>query len=126
MTSQELVDFAVGLESKVWQALVDGDQAADQALLAEQFVGVYPTGFANRTDHARQLAAGPSMVGYSILTPSVLEITEGCLLLSYEARYQRTVKRSVERMYVTSLWKRYDQRWLNVFSQDTPVADPTG
>lgn len=126
MASQELVDFAVGLESAVWQALVDGDQAADEALLADQFVGVYPTGFANRMDHAEQLAAGPTVVEYSILTPLVLEITKDCLLLSYEARYQRAVERSVERMYVSSLWERHDQRWLNVFSQDTPVVDPTG
>ncbi|MGH1506218.1 MAG: DUF4440 domain-containing protein [Acidimicrobiales bacterium] len=123
MTAQELVDLAVGLESTVWQALVDGDQAADDAMLAEQFLGVYPTGFANRLDHIGQLADGPAIADFEILTPSVLEITDGCLLLSYEARYRRAAGRGVERMYITSLWRRHDDRWLNVFSQDTPAID---
>lgn len=126
VTYEELLDFAVGLESAVWRALVDGDQAADEALLADRFVGVYPTGVASRSDHAGQLASGPTVVEYSISAPAVLEISDDALLLSYEARYRRPRERSVERMYVSSLWMRDGRRWLNLFSQDTPAVDPAG
>ncbi len=35
-------------ERAVWQALADGDAAADRAALAADFPGVYPDGFAGR------------------------------------------------------------------------------
>lgn len=114
--------MAVELETAVWRALVEGDQAADQAMLSERFVGVYPTGFADRLEHSGQLAAGPTVAEYTILTPTVLEIADDCLLLAYEAHYRRRADGDVERMYVSSLWQRSDGRWLNLFSQDTPVA----
>ncbi len=121
MTQQTPLDLVLELESAVWQALVDGDRAADEALLAERFLGVYPTGFADRSQHGQQLADGPSMAEYSILSPSVQEITDGDLLLSYEAQYRTTPDGELERMFVSSLWSKRQERWLNVFSQDTPA-----
>ncbi len=44
------------LEAKVWDALRRGDAEADLRLLADDFLGVYPTGFADRWAHAGQLA----------------------------------------------------------------------
>ena len=125
MASQELVDVVVELESAVWQALVDGNAAADRALLADHFLGVYPTGFADRADHTDQLSSGPTVAEYSILSPRVLEVTDADVLLSYEAHFRRTSDGSLERMYVSSLWSRRDDQWLNAFSQDTPAIDET-
>ena len=56
MDIEQLVD----LETQVWQALVDGDAAADAALLADDFLGVSPTGFAGKAEHAGLLAGGVS------------------------------------------------------------------
>ena len=125
MTLRDPVDLAVGLETAVWQALVDGDPRADEALLAEDFVGVYPTGPSDRAGHAGQLVDGPTVSDYSILHPSVLEIAADCLLLTYEAHYRRGPERSLERMFVSSLWANRDGRWVNLFSQDTPRLDHT-
>lgn len=122
MTTDDRLDFAVGLESAVWRALVDGDRAADLAALADHFIGVYPSGRSDRAGHAGQLADGPSVVDYAIDDPFVMVLAEDCLLLTYEATYRRTDAGPVERMYVSSIWQRLDDGWLNVFSQDTPIA----
>jgi len=42
-------EFFVALESRVWDALVRGDADADADLLATDFLGVYATGFADRS-----------------------------------------------------------------------------
>ena len=42
----------IELETEVWDALRRGDAEADARLLAEDFLGVYPSGFAGRSDHA--------------------------------------------------------------------------
>ncbi len=56
--SQLLLEDLVRLESQVWQALVDGDADADRRMLSDDFLGVYPTGFADRESHVGQLLDG--------------------------------------------------------------------
>lgn len=36
------IDDVIRLETQVWQALVDGNVEADQRMLSEDFLGVYP------------------------------------------------------------------------------------
>ena len=54
------------LEKQVWMALVDGNASADRALLSADFLGVYPTGFANRDDHVGQFADAPTMAAFDL------------------------------------------------------------
>lgn len=121
MTATDL-SFFVDLERAVWTALVDGDAAADRAALADWFVGVYPTGFAGADDHARQLVDGPTVDWFEIGGARTLEVAEGHVMLTYRASYRRVRSETIEVMYVSSLWSRLDDRWLNVFSQDTPIG----
>jgi len=114
----------VRLETAVWDALVCGDAQADAALLSEDFLGVYPTGFANRADHATQLLEGPTVATYAVDKAVTRVISPDNVLLSYEATFHRQVGARPETMFVSSLWSRIDGEWLNVFSQDTP-ADPS-
>ena len=116
------VDFFVGLESRVWSALTSGDAAADRVLLSDDFIGVYPTGFADRSDHAGQLDQGSTVTEYEITTATVRMLTEEHALLSYEARFRRHAGDRTERMYVSSIWSRRGGEWVNVFSQDTPAS----
>ena len=106
----------------MWQALVDGDAAADARLLADDFVGVYPTGIAARDGHVDQLAAGPTVRTFELLEPQMVSVAADAALLIYRAVYVRAgagagVSAS---MFVSSLWCARDGRWLNTFSQDTP------
>ena len=111
----------ITLETEVWQALVDGDAEADARLLADDFVGVYPTGFADRSDHVGQIAAGPTVRSYELSEARMLGVSESAVMLSYRAVYARLGEATQqEAMYVSSLWCRRDGHWVNVFSQDTP------
>jgi hypothetical protein len=118
-----LIEF-VRLETAVWQALVDGDAAADEELLADDFLGVYPSGFSDRSDHLDQLADGPTVAAFAISQARLVTISEHAVMLCYRADSRRTPNTphpEPEAMYVSSLWCRRGDRWVNVFSQDTPV-----
>lgn len=120
----EIIDTFIELESHVWQALVAGDGEADRSLLAESFLGVYPTGFADRAGHAAQLEAGPTVERYEMTDARLRQVSNDAYLLSYLAGYVRphgTGEGQREQMYISSLWERDGDRWVNTFSQDTPV-----
>ena len=114
--------FFVSLETRVWEAPASGDGAADRALLSEDFLGVYPSGFADRDDHASQLADGPTVVSYEIRDPRLRVLSDDHVLLSYEASWGRAVGADPDIVYISSLWSRVDGEWVNVFSQDTPAG----
>ncbi len=116
--------FFVELEGRVWDALRRGDADADEMLLAPQFLGVYPDGFGDRSDHVGQLGAGPTVEAYDIDEARLLTVAHGHVLLAYRASFRRPGETRTERMYVSSLWSHVDDRWINVFSQDTPLGAP--
>ena len=111
--------FFLGLESKVWEALVSGDMKADEELLADDFLGVYSTGMAGKEEHAAQLVGGPTVADYFLSDAKTLVLAEDTVLLSYLAYWTRVANGKQEVMYITSIWKRTGQIWLNIFSQDT-------
>lgn len=109
-------------ERAVWQALLSGDAAADGALLSENFLGVYPDGFAGRADHAAQLEAGPSVADYRLSDLKILPLGPDHALIAYRADYRRFAEGAVEAMYVSSIWQWAPGGWRNIFSQDTPAT----
>ncbi len=111
------------LEKQVWSALVEGNAEADRALLSPDFLGVYPTGFANRDDHVGQFADAPTMAKYELSETRLRVLGPDVVLLSYRADYQRPDRADREAMLISSLWERRHDVWVNSFSQDTPV-DP--
>jgi hypothetical protein len=126
MAPSRLAQF-VRLESQVWEALVRGDADADRALLTDDFVGLYPTGFASRDEHAGQLRDGPTMTSFAISEARLVEVSPSAVLLCYRADYRPARAggpNEAATMYISSLWIVRDGRWLNVFSQDTPAVGP--
>ncbi len=122
--SERSLDFFLELEWQVWDALITGDGAADEALLTPDFVGVYPTGFATRAEHVGQLARGATVDSYFINEPRLVRISASAVLFCYRAEFRRLrngVAGPVEAMYVSSLWVEQDGEWRNSFSQDTPA-----
>lgn len=117
------LETLIDLERSVWDALQRGDASADSALLAADFLGVYPTGFAERGDHSGQLNNGPTIADYEIHSARSMHLSADHALLAYKAEYRRPGTAQIESMYVSSLWSRRAGRWVNVFSQDTP-EDP--
>lgn len=115
------LDFFVALERQVWDALQRGDAAADVALLADDFVGIYTSGFATRAEHAAPLHDGPAVAAYSIDAERLMTLGADAVALSYRARWWRPGSSAEQTFFITSIWQRRDGRWLNVMSQDTPA-----
>jgi hypothetical protein len=101
--------------------LVTGDAHADRALLSADFLGVYPSGFANRDDHVGQFAEAPTMAEFKLSEERLRILTPDIVLLSYRADYVRPGAEEWEAMLISSLWERRVGAWINSFSQDTPV-----
>ncbi len=122
MTEDEtLLEDLARCERLVWQALVDGDMAADAAALDEGFLGVYPSGFADKAAHVGQLAEGPTVADFDLSDWRVMRLGVGYAVLSYLACFSRVGRDIPERMFVSSIWRQDGPRWVNVFSQDTPA-----
>lgn len=121
--SDQLLATLLALENQVWQALQSGDRDADSSLLCDTFLGVYPSGFANREDHSGQLSQGPSVLTYSIADAIARVLSSDIALLTYRASFTRPDAPADQRvMYVSSIWQRQNGQWLNIFSQDTDAA----
>ena len=119
------LNTCIELESKVWDALRRGDAEADVHLLADDFLGVYSTGFADRSAHAAQLANSPTVSEFQLLEARLMVLSDNDVLLSYRAEWHRfgsPDSDAGESMYISSLWSRRSGRWVNVFSQDSPLA----
>lgn len=117
------LDELIELETQVWLALQAGDAEADMAMLSEDFVGVYPTGIADRAGHGEQLAAGPTVVDFELFDAQRIVVSDQDVLLVYRAEYRRPgVERDRETMFISSVWSHREGRWINTFSQDTPAA----
>lgn len=109
------------LEERVWQALMTGDVALDHSMLSADFLGVYPSGFADRSVHTSQLEDGPSMQAYQLSEMRLRIINPLAVLLSYRADYQAVGAETWDAMLISSLWEKQDGEWINTFSQDTPI-----
>lgn len=116
------LEHFVSLETRVWQALVDGDGQADAELLLPEFLGVYPSGFSGKAGHVGQVADGPTVARFSLSDARLLVLGTEHVMLSYRACFAR-VGGEEEDMFVSSLWIRTEDGWCNIFSQDTPAAE---
>lgn len=117
-----LLNDLTAMENRVWQALVEGDAQADAALLSKDFLGVYPDGFAGKTDHSGQLKEGPTVAHFTLSELRARAFGPSHALLSYRASFQRMGADAPEEvMFVTSVWQRAGASWINIFSQDTPA-----
>lgn len=122
-TNDTLLATLAQCETNVWDALVNGDMQADDAALADGFLGVYSDGFANKADHVQQLASGPTVDRYALSDLRAKPLGDGFALLSYRAAFLRKGQTDFEAMYVSSIWQRTEDGWINVFSQDTAATD---
>ncbi|SFK56862.1 nuclear transport factor 2 family protein [Shimia haliotis] len=121
-TSQQVMADLLKLETRVWEALVSGDKATDAALLTEDFIGVYPDGFAGKDAHVGQLDGGSTVAEYALSEVQLRQVSDGAAILIYRADYLRVEGSEREVMLVSSLWERRAGVWVNSFSQDTPLT----
>jgi len=119
---KEDLGFFVDLESQVWEALRRGDGRADARLLADNFLGVYESGFAAKAEHVALVSKGPTVTEFELVTPRLMRLSPVLALLAYEARWRGRNGNS-RAAYITSIWQRDGEAWRNIFSQDTERSD---
>lgn len=121
------LDQALALERQVWRALCTGDQDLDAAMLSDDFLGVYPDGFSDRAGHIEQLSDGPTVHDFHLSEARLVELAAEHFLLCYRADWRAPRSSGSEHpgaaraMYITSIWSRRADGWINTFSQDTPT-----
>ena len=101
---------------------MNGDAAADQALLDRDFIGVYGDGFADRDGHTGQLSEGPAVQTYDLSDIEVKPLGTDHALICHRAKFRRVGHVADEVMFVSSIWRNDAGNWVNVFSQDTPAS----
>jgi hypothetical protein len=117
------IEQFIALESQVWQALVEGDGAADERLLSEDFLGVYTVGFADRAAHVAEVGKGPSVTDYALSDARLMVLTDDIVLLAYRCTLTRPGASDPESVLISSIWEERDGAWVNTFSQDTPADE---
>ena len=119
---QQDINFFISLEKQVWEALKNGDIEADSALLSDDFLGVYESGLSTKEDHLAQLQAGPIVSDYRIKHAQMLLLGPKIVSITYSATvsFVKREAQSTEHLYfITSLWAYRENKWVNIFSQDT-------
>lgn len=119
---QQDINFFISLEKQVWEALKNGDIEADSALLSDDLLGVYESGFSTKEDHLAQLQAGPIVSDYRIKHAQMLLLGPKIVSITYSATVsfvKREVQSSEHLYFITSLWAYRKNKWVNIFSQDT-------
>ena len=116
------VEFFILLESQIWDSLVRGDKISESQLIADDFLGVYETGYSNKAEYLSQLDRGPSIHRFIIFNPRLLAINSTNVALTYQVDFMALKNNDPEpkqTMYVTSIWSLRSENWVNIFSQDT-------
>lgn len=120
LTDGPQLDEILSLETKVWEAMALGDRDSDEQVLCDSFLGVYPSGFAGKSDHCAQLQDGPVVAEYRLSAARLRCIGDAAALLSYRASFRSSGAAGWKIMLISSLWEKEDGKWRNTFSQDTP------
>lgn len=120
LAEPSLEQTIIAREREVWQALQDGDGAADARLLADDFIGLYETGFATKAEHVKWVGEG-RVASYTMEEIRLVRLHSEAVLLLYKADFEGCQKGEDYRktQYISSLWVWRANQWLNVFSQDT-------
>jgi len=116
------LNFFLGLEIQVWEALKNGDKNANSKLLSDDFLGVYETGLGSKEDHLELLRNGPIISCYEIGSSQLIQLGPEIASLTYSATatFLRNEGEDTQvLLYITSIWARRLNKWVNIFSQDT-------
>ena len=116
------LNFFLGLEIQVWEALKNGDKNANYNLLSDDFLGVYETGLSSKEDHLELLRNGPIVSCYEIGSSQLIQLGPeiACLTYSATATFLKNEEKDTQvLLYITSIWARRLNKWVNIFSQDT-------
>ena len=118
--------FFVAIEKEDWEALKHKDKVAASRLLADDFTGLYDTGFSTKSEWIKQMDDQYTIDDYTIEDAKLLRPSPSTALLLYNSRckgsgawaeYCSHVQR------ISDLMVQRDGRWFDLFSQDTEAVE---
>lgn len=122
-TEPYTIDAFLTLEKKVWDCLLSGDFETDGQLLADNFLGIYASGFSGKDNHVNALKNGPVIESYTIRDAKMTVISIDVVLIAYLAQFKDNQSPNAVSMYITSIWQNFSGIWQNIFSQDTKASE---
>ena len=119
------MSYFVAKEKEVWEALKQKDKAAATRLLADDFVGMYASGFYTKSEWLKQIGEQYTISAYTIDDVKLLRASPTTVLLLYRSTCKGTgewaeICARVE--YISDLWVKRNGRWTAMFSQETQAA----
>ena len=118
--------FFIAMEKEDWEALRNKDKAAATRLLADDFVGMYDSGFATKAEWIKQMDGQYTIDAYTIEEPKVLRPSPTTALLLYKSTCKGTGEWAgycSHLQYISDLMVQRNGKWEDLFSQDT-IAVP--
>jgi hypothetical protein len=117
--------YFVAKEKEVWEALKQKDKATASRLLADDFVGMYATGFYTKSEWVKQIDEQYSITDYTIDDVKLLRASPTTALLLYKSTCKGTgewAEFCARAEYISDLWVKRNGRWMAMFSQDTQAT----
>jgi ketosteroid isomerase-like protein len=117
--------FFVAKEKEDWEALKNKDKAAAARLLADDFVGMYDTGYSTKSEWLKQIDGRYTVDDYRIEDVKVLRPNPTTTLLLYKATCKGTGEWSAfcsRPEYISDLFVERNGQWVALFSQDTQAS----
>jgi hypothetical protein len=115
----------VAREQASWDLAIHHDTAAYTALHAPEFIAVGPTGVTDRrTAESSALDTNVHFAHYALTDFHVARIAARTALVTYRVRASGLDhgKPFTLDSYVSSLWSKHGDTWLNLFYQSTPTG----
>jgi hypothetical protein len=115
-------ETAVRLERQAWEALKAKDATTYERLLAEDFVNVGPDGITTKSEE-KNLPDQLTLDDYKWDGLRVVHFTPDVTLVAYKATQKAMVRGQPvpTPTWISSLWIKRNEKWLNVFYQETKV-----
>ena len=120
--------FFVAIEKEDWEALKHKDKVAASRLLADDFTGLYDTGFSTKSEWIKQMDDQYTIDDYTIEDAELLRPSPTTALLLYNSRCKGTgawADYCSHTSRISDLMVQRDGRWFDLFSQDTQALPQT-
>ena len=114
--------FFVTKEREDWEALKHKDKLAAARLLADDFTGLYNTGFSTKAEWIKQMDKQYTIDDYTIEDAKLLRPSPTTALLLYNSRCKGSgawVEYCSHISRISDLMVQRDGEWRDLFSQDT-------
>ncbi|CAN5628350.1 hypothetical protein BH23CHL4_BH23CHL4_03330 [soil metagenome] len=118
---KEVKDELLTIELEFWAA--PPDASLYQEAFEESGLMVLPmeSGILDKSQVIDSVRISNAWTSYNLIHERILELTDDCVALIYEARAER-MGQHLYRAQITSIYRKQGDRWVMVLHQQTPIT----